>query len=337
MRPTHMLWCRALLGLICCVVVPLAGMAQDSTFTKEEIALLDSMIKNDPLWSLFKEKPQSYGEVRMGAGNGVFSLRNQSLNSIQTETKTMYGKLAAGYYHKSGVSVQAGMLTALQGNWTVLRYSLSPSYQFSNKLWSAGMAYTYFIPTGQSVYDISPFQHDVYANGSYKKWKIQPGLALGYSAGRIREYFDTSFIIDLPNLPPRNVHITDTITTKLQSFSATASATYKWSKSRWIGKKDDWLFLFSLMLTGSDLNMDITHSNSLQKRRPIVQKALKRLYGDGTRYDHFQLQSLAFSTQISWGLGHFSIEPNIYLDYYLPSTTENRLTCIVELGLSYLF
>ncbi len=42
----------------------------------------------------------------------------------------------------------------------------------------------------------------------------------------------------------------------------------------------------------------------------------------------FQLQSVAASFDFTYGIGKFFLQPNLYLDYYLPETTTNRFSTI---------
>ncbi len=51
----------------------------------------------------------------------------------------------------------------------------------------------------------------------------------------------------------------------------------------------------------------------------------------------FTLQSFAFNLDINYIIGKFGFEPQVYLDYYLPETTDQKFTTIYSFGMSYTF
>jgi hypothetical protein len=297
---------------------------QTDSLTKEEKRLLDSMFNNDEFIKLMMKKKKSYVDVNMGMSNGIFSLKNNALNAGQAQTNKIYYTPSVGYYHKKGPAITlTGFLASDNGDLKMYQYAISPSYTYSNKKFAAGISYTRFIEGSTASFDVSPFKNDIYANALYKKTWIQPGIALGYAFGKQVEYFDTAFWV-----LNRVVHIRDTVTTKLSGFSLTLSATHKWEFWELINKKDAIQFQPTLMLNGGSQKTNTTHSNRLLNRFPRLSNYFKRLDCDSCTSQNFKLQSLAFLAQLTYYYGKFYVQPQIYLDYYLPTTTYKRLTSL---------
>jgi hypothetical protein len=82
---------------------------------------------------------------------------------------------------------------------------------------------------------------------------------------------------------------------------------------------------------GSDKNTQ-THTNRIYDR---IQKlnTVKRVESNNT----FQLQSIGAALDFTYGIGKFFLQPNLYIDYYLPQTTEKRLSTIFTITTGFTF
>lgn len=304
--------------------------AQTDSLSREEKRLLDSMFNNDEFIKLFTKKNKSYVDLSVGIGNSIFSIKNNALNAGQAQTNKIYYTATAAYLHKSGLGLSAtGFSAEDDGRLQMYQYAISPSYTYSNKKMTAGISYTRFIEGSYAGFDISPFKNDIYASGIYKKTWLQPGIAIGYSFGKEKEYYDSVFWFNpQPPAQPRIIHLRDTIITRLSSFSVSLSATHKWVFWELLSKKDGILVQPTIMLNASNQKWNTTHSSRLFNNFPRLANYLKRRFGDGSGSEKFNVQSLGFATTVTYYLGKFYLQPKFYLDYYLPSTTENRLTSL---------
>lgn len=306
---------------------------QTDSLTKEEQRLLDSMFKNDEFIKLMMKKKKSYVDVNMGMGNGIFSLKNNALNAGQAQTNKIYYTPSVGYYHKSGPAITlTGFLASDNGDLKMYQYAISPSYTYSSKNIVAGISYTRFIEGSQAVFETSPFTNDFYTSFQYKKTWIEPGIAFGFSFGKQVEYYDSSFWYT-PPLPadPRIVHIRDTITTRLTGLSLALSAGHTWSFWELINNKDGIQVQPVLMLNAGSQRWNTEHSSRLFNHFPRLANFLKRRFGDGSGSEKFKLQSAALSAKLTYYYGKFYLQPQLYLDYYLPATTEKRLTSLFSI------
>ncbi len=328
-----------LLLLISILFSVVATRAQDSTFSAEDQALLDSMLKNDAFLKMLEDEPVSYADINVGFSNGVFSLKNNSLNAGQAETKKIFYTASAGYFHKSGVAVSVnGFFANDGGQLKMYQYAINPSYNYLGKKITAGISYTRFIDGAPTSFNVNPFKNDFYGNIVFNKLWWRPGVALGYASGKFTDYYDSTFIFTPePPSPPRSVRITDTIVTKLRNFSITLSASHKWQYYNVFKKGDGVTIQPSVLLNISNQQFNITHSNSILARRPIVQKLLKAAYGDGTTKEPFRIQSLAIMLDAGYDIGRFNFAPQLYIDYYFPETTGNRFSLIYSLTASCAF
>ncbi len=321
-----------LLLLFSCTTVFTYG--QTDSLSQEEMRLLDSMFRNDEFIKLMMTgKEYSYVDLSMGIGNGIFSVNNNALNAGQARTSKVYYTPAAGYHHKTGLGITVGGFIALdKGSFKMYQYAISPSYTYSNKNFVAALSYTRFVEGSEPGFEVSPFKNDFYASARYKKSWVQPGIAFGYFFGKQTEYYDTSFW-----LLNRIVHIRDTITTRLSGLSVTLSATHVWDFDKVLNKKDYMQIQPAIMLNAGSQKWDIAHSSSLSNRRPVIQDYLKSRFGDGTASSKFNLQSLGISAALSYYYGSFYLQPQIYFDYYLPTTTEKRLTSLFAVVAGFTF
>ncbi len=314
--------------------------AQDTGLTSREKALLDSMLQNDEFLKLIGQDPDiSYLDISAGISNAVFSLKNNSLNAGQAETRKLYYTGSAAYYHKTGLAIAVDAFFANdKGNLVMYQSAINPSYSYINKKISAGISYSRFINATNTSFEVNPYKNDLYANIDFLKPWWRPGIAVGFSSGNYEEVYDSVITYNPPApFPPRTVHITDTITTKLRNASFTFSASHKWKYKKLFNNEDEFQLRPSFLINISNQHLYTSHSNSLNNRRPIVQKLLKAAYGNGASSEPFRLQSAAFLVDASYSIGRFNFAPQLYIDYYFPQTDGNRFSIIYSFVMSCAF
>lgn len=302
--------------------------------------MLDSMFRNDEVIKLLMgdQKKISYVDINLGAGNGILSLNNNAFNAGQSQTNKIYYVPSVEYSHKTGFAIALnGYLAADAGTLKMYQYTISPSYTYDSKKIVAGVSYTRYIEGTATNYVVNPYSNDFYASALYKKTWLQPGIAVGYSFGKILDYFDTTLIFYPQNFPPFVIRVSDTTTTRLSSFSVSISAKHTWRFKKLLHKNDLIKLEPVIILNAGSQKWDIKHSNSLFDRRPFVQNYFKRRFGDGETKIGFNVQSLGFVAGLSYYYGKFYLAPQLYLDYYLPETTANRLTSLFSVTAGFTF
>lgn len=98
--------CKFLL-LLCFSVAASYAYGQTDSLTKDERRMLDPMFNNDKFIKLMMTKDESYVDVHVGIGHGIFNLKNNALNAGQAQTSKTYYQPAVGYYNKSGLAITA--------------------------------------------------------------------------------------------------------------------------------------------------------------------------------------------------------------------------------------
>ncbi len=85
--------------------------------------------------------------------------------------------------------------------------------------------------------------------------------------------------------------------------------------------------------------MYITHTSSLDYYNSYTKKSLKRIrhFQSQGNNNNYQLQSLGFDLDINYSIGKFYFEPDVYLNYYLPDTNDNRFTQIFNFNIGITF
>ncbi|MEO8772224.1 MAG: hypothetical protein ABI402_19150 [Ferruginibacter sp.] len=309
---------------------------QTTTFTAEEKATLDSMFNNDEFFKMLNEKADtSYVEFSVGVSNGVFSIKNNSLNADQATSNKIFYTPAVAYVHKSGFGISVTCYLASDSSrLKVFQYAFNPSYSYYSKKINISASYTRYITGSTTGFDVNPYKNDLYGNIVFKKPWFRPSIGVGYSSGRTKEYFDS--VITFTQIP-RTITIRDTITTKLSSFSMNLSISHIWDFKNVISRNDELEIQPMLSLNGSNQKLTVAHSGSLNHRRPVVQNLLKTAYGEGSSKEKFSLQSAAFSFGVAYAKGKFIIQPQIYLDYYLHDTESKKFTAIYSFVISYAF
>jgi len=98
-----------------------------------------------------------------------------------------------------------------------------------------------------------------------------------------------------------------------------------------LSKKDELDFTPTLMLNMGSDKLTQTHTNRIFDRPALS----RRKKSDFT--NKFQLQSVAASFDFTYMVKKFFIQTILYLDYYLPETTENRFSTIFSVNAGFSF
>ncbi len=301
---------------------------------EEKTVILDSAALLADLMNLMDSanKPYSYTIISVAAGNRLFSLNNNRLNAKQETSNTMVYNPSVGYYHKSGLSLSAGasLLKNVQNGFGVNQYSITPAYDLiGDSSFNVGISYTHnFVKDKFSSYS-SPIQDDWYAAVSYKKTWLEPGIAFGYSTGEYKQLKTKDTVIN-------NIKRTyyDSATFALKSFSLMLSASHNFGWEQVFSKKDEISFTPSVMLNMGSSTTNITHKTNAQALINFLNKRgkLPRLLSNS-----FQAESLGLNLDATYTINNFSIEPQLYFDYYLPKSDSNKFSQIFTVTVSYTF
>lgn len=287
------------------------------------LALLDSL----------DEKPTSYFNVSLGVGNGSFSVNNNSVNATQAQVNKLYYTPSIAYHHKSGVGISiTPYFTTIDGNLKTYQTAITPSYDYESNKISTGISFTKFIADTKSYTSNSTYQNDLYAYFKSTKSYIQPILTIGYASGTFNEI---SFRDSL-KLPNRTIAIFDSTKNDIKDFSVSLGIEHVFNFDSVFTKKGTLTFTPQIVVNAGAEKFKSTITN--RRAAAAVATGNRRLKSlTQSANSPFAFQSIAFSLSADYYIGNFIISPNFYIDYYLPATTQKRLSNVFSFSVGYAF
>jgi hypothetical protein len=322
-----------------------ANAQVDTTLSAKDKAVLDSMIKAaDDLLSLMDDSAKSYLDISLGFGNGTFSTQNQAVNATGY-TNQLVLTPAIFYYFKSGFNVGlTGFLTNENSKLSLYQTGASIGYGYDNNKISTGISYTRYFGDNKKYNGKSIYQNEVFGYFKYAKPFLQPGVSLGFANGNYKaaEFVTFPFTYKIPN-PVRDTTVIirgiDSTTNKTQYFSVTFSVEHTFEIEKIFTKNDGLTINPIFMLNAGSDKLTENHTNNLFRNRPRLAARFSSKKKT-TQSNKMQLQSIASSINITYGIGKFYFQPNFYFDYYLPKCEDceiKRLSSIFNLtaGISF--
>ena len=318
------------------------GHAQSDSLTVSERALLDSLIASDPFLNFIKDSLKTNTVYfSIGAGNGGFSLHNNAANTTGY-VKQFILLPAINYFTKSGFNF--GVTGFITNDTThqpeIYQAGITAGYSQYGKKINTGISYTRFIRIGSAYNSKSLYQNELYAFVNKAKGFIRPGISMGFTNGNYKEVSLVSYTrtvhLSFPLPYGRDTTFTqkgrDSTNNKTSYFSISASAKHEFNFKKIFNKKDELGISPSLMINFGSDQLTQTHTNAIFDRYRKLNQ-IKRIEAT----NKFQVQSLALSFDVMYGLGKFFFQPNLYFDYYLPQTTMQRWSTIfsVTAGVSF--
>ena len=308
----------------------LSGYSQKQKVSKEDQATLDSMMKKDELLNGSKKDKESALDVSVGVGNGAFSSHNRATNSLG-QTNLLIFTPSVYYHHKSGFGIGVKpYISNDSANSGLYQTGIIGSYDYDGDDVKAGVNYTHYISDQKKYNSLSIFQHDFYGYLKSAKGAVRPLFSVGYSSGKYREIATVPFQV-FPGGPIRLVR--DSTDNTNSSFTLTGGIEHDFNISKVFDKEDELEIVPSIVINAGQSKLASTHTNASYARFPRFSKR----YKNTTQNEKFQFESVAAALDISYSIGKFFFQPSVYVDYYLPSTTSNRLNAIYSIVVGFSF
>ena len=329
---------RALLCFLSTVFLLGKSSAQVTPSDKQ---IMDSLIQNDEFLKMLDKMDdvESYFRINIGIGNRLFSGNNKAVQNLDTKNQLVFTP-SVGYFHKSGLSLSfAGYLLSENSKFNFYQYALSPAYSYSKgKVVDAMVSYIHYFKEASYIASGSPFDNEVYASLLFKKPFINPGFSAGYSSGNYNEIVNVDTTVINGN---RLIHIKyiDSANTKVSSFSLSASIEHDFKFYKLLAKTDGLRLTPQLLLISGINNYAVSHKSSAQLYNSYTQKKLKKLrrFQSSASESKYEIQSVGLDLDLNYSIGKFYIEPEIYLDYYLPKTDSKAFTQIFNFNIGITF
>ncbi len=304
------------------------AVAQTDSLSAKDKAMLDSMMENDEFLKMMKEQSKNSVDISVGLGNGAFSSSNNAANATGIDNQIIFTPSII-YHTKNGFSFGAtGFLTSDSTNKLELyQTGISAAYDYYGKKVLAGFSYTRYLSDKNKYNTKSLYQNDFYGYIKRAKGILQPGLTSGFANGNYKEV-----VLVLRKRPLLgDTLVRDSTSNKASYFSVSGSVEHDFSFYKLFSKDDKLDFVPSLIVNFGSDKLTQTHLNKVFNRQILSSR--KRVEAT----NKFQLQSVAASFDFTYGIGKFFLQPNVYLDYYLPETTATRFAAIfsVTAGVSF--
>ena len=328
-EPYSKLMYKLSLTTILAVFFIVNGYAQKDTLSRADKAALDSMMKADQFFKLMNEPQKNALEVSIGVGNGSFSAHNQAVNATGV-TNLLIITPAVFYRFKNGFSLGVtGYLASDSGKLDLYQTGATAAYDYVGKKVSAGGSFAHYFSDQDKYNSKSLYQNDFYAYVKKSSGIIQPVLSLGYSTGKYKEVnmikFKRPVIGD-------TIMVKDSTHNKGSYFYTSVGVEHDFYFYGVFSKGDELDFVPSFVVNAGSDKTTTTHVNKLYTTSPLLARRARVASSD-----KFQLQSIAASFDFTYSIGEFFLQPNLYLDYYLPSTTANRFSTIYSVTAGFSF
>lgn len=279
---------------------------------------------------LNNQKSYNHFNFAAGIGNKFFSVKNNALNSSQSQLNKLFYTGTLNYQHKSGFNLSVmPFLASDKGELKIYQTAVTPGYNFSINNFDFSLSYTRYLADYKTYNSNATYQNDFFTTIKYIKPFLQPSLSLGYTTGRFKEInIDT-----IKNLNNRIVK--DSTNNSIKNISMSLGLEHSFKFDNFLHTDGNLSLTPQLFIIAGSEKFAVTHTN--KNYNLFVNRSKKFKPRTQKLNDAFNLQSLALSFDVTYNIGKFSLSQNMYVDYYIHNTTMKRFTNVYSLsaGISF--
>ncbi len=316
--------------LLCLLLVSLSLAKAQTQFA--DTVKIDNILDDDILNFLDSiKKPASHFTLSLGLGNKFFSVKNNSINSSQAEVNKLFLTTAFSYTNKSGFGLSVmPYISNADAALKVYQTAITPSYNVAGKNIDFNISYTRYLADYKTYNSNATYQNDFFTSGTYTNGYVQPSLSLGYTSGIFKEI--NVIPIQLQN---RTVYVKDSTNNHIKNYSVSAAIEHTFNFEHILHLNGEVSLIPQFLVIAGSQSFSSKHTN--KNYDFFLKKSTRFKSRTKTAIEPFNLQSLAFSLDVTYSTGKFFLSPNLYLDYYLPQTTDKKFTSVysVSAGISF--
>ncbi len=298
---------------------------------KEKKQVSDTDFNYDEIFRDFSDfmdsilSPRSYFLMSLSLGKGNYEFTNKSNVFLETSKRFSYLP-TLGYFHKSGLGLAASAyIVSNEKKLNYYQFSLTGSYDYlEDRNLATGLSYSRYFSKDSLPFYTSPLQNELNAYFTYRKWWIRPTLTLNYGWGSRSAYSERRAFIQSLRLRYRGYIFINTTET-INDFSIMASAHHDFYWPGVFSYKDYVRLTPQLSFISGTQKFGFNQSSGLYVQS--VKTGTNLLYNAENAYldNHlnFQPLSVSFYLRGEYSIGKFFIQPQLILDYYLPSVSDN--------------
>lgn len=278
------------------------------------------------------DKPKSLTAISLMAGNRLLNVQSSSGNAATSQSFML--SPAVSYNHKSGFGLAGSMsLLSTDGQLKPSQYLATFSYDFMRlRGVFTGIAFTRFMRPDSINYYASPLKNEVSAYALYRKSWFKPSVSLSYGWGTKKEETEQQTLVEALQKKRKKKERTlipvNTVTSTTESVSdwmVSVSARHDFYFFKVFSKRDNIRLTPQVSFNGGtqQYGFNQTTSTYIVKRSGTVNKPF---FSDQVALQEatkFQPLSVTAYLRSAYSKGKFFIQPQLVLDYYIPTTDQN--------------
>jgi hypothetical protein len=296
----------------------------DSLFhNKDSTAVIDSLLDDFSKYMDSVSKPTSFFTVSAGIGTGYFSFETKGSVYFTTAKKPLISP-SAGYYHKSGLGLNATGFILLDGsNTNFYQFALSPSYDYlRSKNISAGVSFTKYFSKDSLPFYTTPIQQELFAYFGIKKWKLRPTVSVSYGWGSQHSYEERRVLLWNRWLQRSERGVIRVKNEEsVADLATTASLKYYFMWYDVLKKDDGFTFTPVLLFTAGTQRFGF--NTSYQSSSTVIRNNFLPSNQEVSQQTGFGAQSVSLVLRADYSIGKFFIMPQVLMDYYLPKSDDH--------------
>lgn len=240
------------------------------------------------------------------------------------------------YYHKSGLGVAlTGFLISENGKSNPYQFAASPFYDYVKPMnYSTGISFTrYFTKQNLSFYT-TPIKNELYTYFNYKKWWLEPGIALSYGWGSKTEYDQAEVeILRKRSMPSKKNIIYIKFDESVKDLSLLVSLRHNFEWYKVLSSKDMLTVTPALLLSAGTQNFGLNTSFSSNSK--YINNNVLPANSNIKNIQGLNFQSSAFLLRLNYSIRKFYLSPQLLLDYYLQQSA-NRFNSVYSFSIGYI-
>ena len=129
------------------------------------------------------------------------------------------------------------------------------------------------------------------------------------------------------------------LTVKLSSFSVAGTLEHSFVFYKIFSRKDGLIFIPQFSFITGINTYQVSHKSTTANYNSFTKKLSKRIrhFQSQAGNNKYEAQSLGLDLDLNYSIGIFYVEPELYLDYYLPKTNDKRFTQIFNFNIGITF
>jgi hypothetical protein len=288
--------------------------------------------------------PRSFLVVNASAGNNFFNF-TKNPTDLSNNISLFVVSPGIGYFHKSGLGISASSSVVYgEEGYVPFQYSFSGSFDYlKKKTFIAGVSYSrIFTEKGLNFYT-SPLQNEGYAYFTYRDHWLKPSVSGTYGWGsrqsvQLQEESIRKIKKKGAQQSPSPTPTPVTTNESVVDFNLIASVRHDFYLKKLLSQNDYLRLTPQLSFTSGTQQYgfnSVASPSAVQKRngRSVLSSVQNITLDDKLT---FQPLSVTMQFRTEYAKGKFFVQPQVFLDYYIPTSSGNFTTSFL-VNIGYIF